>query len=159
MRGSVFLLEILLIGLAVSATAEEPERKNILVRLKTGDIIRGSSVRIEGEYCLIETSYGKIYAEIGVVDYVSPSWEEGRTTFAESPSASNSKKGSKILYSAKARKGIKVIKVREGDCLWKISEKYLGDGKRWREILELNPEIKDPDLIFKGRYIRIPVLM
>jgi|GEM_PF-1177577 hypothetical protein len=156
MRSLVFLLEILLIGLTVSAMAGEP--KDISVRLKTGDIIRGNSVRIEGEYCLIETSYGKIYAEIGVVDYVSPSWEEARTASAESPSASNSKKGSKILHSAKARKGIKVIKVREGDCLWKISEKYLGDGRRWREILELNPEIKDPDLIFKGRYIRIPVM-
>lgn len=33
-------------------------------------------------------------------------------------------------------------KVKRGDCLSKIAERFLGDGNRWREIVQLNPWIE-----------------
>jgi nucleoid-associated protein YgaU len=30
--------------------------------------------------------------------------------------------------------------VKKGDTLWAISKKYYGDGKKWRKILEANPQ-------------------
>ena len=41
----------------------------------------------------------------------------------------------------------KTYTVVEGDSLWEISRKYLGEGSRWEEILSLNPEIEENNLV------------
>jgi len=46
-------------------------------------------------------------------------------------------------------------KVGRGESLWKIAERTLGDGKRWREIAELNPAI-DPDRLELGALLKLP---
>ncbi len=47
--------------------------------------------------------------------------------------------------------------VEAGDSLWKISEKFYGDGSQWRRIYEANKaEIKDPDVIHPGQTFTIP---
>lgn len=47
--------------------------------------------------------------------------------------------------------------VVKGDTLWKISEKTLGNGARFKEIFEANkPMLKDPDKIYPGQVLRIP---
>ena len=43
-----------------------------------------------------------------------------------------------------------------GDWLSKIALSKLGDVNLWKEILGLNPEIKNPDLIFPGNVIKLP---
>ncbi|MGE4357783.1 MAG: OmpA family protein [Candidatus Omnitrophota bacterium] len=48
--------------------------------------------------------------------------------------------------------------VKKGDTLWKIAERELGSGHRWRYIYELNKErIKDPGRLKPGLKIVIPV--
>jgi LysM repeat protein len=48
--------------------------------------------------------------------------------------------------------------VESGDTLWALASKHLGDGNRHPEIFEANKEvIKDPDLIYSGQKIRIPL--
>ncbi len=42
------------------------------------------------------------------------------------------------------------------DSLWKLATKYYGDGKRWREILQANPGIKNQYSIQVGQKIIIP---
>ncbi|HKY60491.1 MAG TPA: LysM peptidoglycan-binding domain-containing protein [Gemmatimonadota bacterium] len=47
--------------------------------------------------------------------------------------------------------------VQAGDSLWKISQKFYGDGNQWRRIYEANKAtIKDPDLIHPGQTLTIP---
>lgn len=47
--------------------------------------------------------------------------------------------------------------VREGDTLWDIAEAELGDGERYREIVEANASVlEDPNLIFPGERLEIP---
>ena len=47
--------------------------------------------------------------------------------------------------------------VVKGDNLWKISERTLGSGARYKEIFEANrPMLKDPDKIYPGQVLRIP---
>lgn len=47
--------------------------------------------------------------------------------------------------------------VAKGDTLWKISEKTLGNGARYKEIFEANrPMLTDPDKIYPGQVLRIP---
>ena len=49
-----------------------------------------------------------------------------------------------------------LYEVRSGDCLWKIAEKFLGDGARYTDIVAWNEEqIQDPDLIYPGMVLRI----
>lgn len=45
--------------------------------------------------------------------------------------------------------------IQRGDTLSAIAGYLLGDASKWREIWELNPEIKDPNLIYEGNSIRI----
>ena len=47
--------------------------------------------------------------------------------------------------------------VQAGDSLWKISQKFYGDGNQWRRIYEANKgTIKDPDVIHPGQTFTIP---
>jgi len=48
--------------------------------------------------------------------------------------------------------------VTKGDTLWKIAEKALGKGDRYKEIFEANrPMLSDPDKIYPGQVLRIPI--
>ena len=44
--------------------------------------------------------------------------------------------------------------VKTGDNLWLIAKTQLGDGKKYREIAELNG-IANPDLIYPGQVLRL----
>ncbi len=49
------------------------------------------------------------------------------------------------------------VLVKEGDTLWGLAERELGNGAQYTEIFAANREvIEDPDLIFPGQKIRIP---
>jgi nucleoid-associated protein YgaU len=45
--------------------------------------------------------------------------------------------------------------IQKGDTLWSIARQYLGDGKRWKEILQANPGIQ-PDKLRVGSTITLP---
>ena len=45
--------------------------------------------------------------------------------------------------------------IRKGDTLWAISTRYLGSGRRWKEIVALNPGL-DPSKLPIGKEITIP---
>lgn len=48
--------------------------------------------------------------------------------------------------------------VRAGETLWRIAQTYLGDGHRWREVLELNADlVTGPSELPVGATIRLPV--
>ncbi len=46
--------------------------------------------------------------------------------------------------------------VQEGDCLWNISERLLGNGEEYPRLVEMNPElILDPDLIYPHTFLQM----
>ncbi|MDY6914207.1 MAG: LysM domain-containing protein [Planctomycetota bacterium] len=45
--------------------------------------------------------------------------------------------------------------IKKGDTLWSISKHFLGNGKRWREIVAVNPDL-DPAKLRVGQTIRVP---
>jgi nucleoid-associated protein YgaU len=54
-----------------------------------------------------------------------------------------------------AAKRTKYYTVRDGDSLWKIADKQLGDEERYREIIELN-NLDDEDYLKVGQRLLIP---
>jgi len=52
---------------------------------------------------------------------------------------------------------IKDYRVTQGDTLWNISGKEFGDPFLWPKIWQENPEIANPDRIYPGQTIRIPL--
>lgn len=47
--------------------------------------------------------------------------------------------------------------VKRGDSLWKIADRLLGDGARFREIFDLNRGVLDqPDFILPGTVLKVP---
>ncbi|MGP3921305.1 LysM peptidoglycan-binding domain-containing protein [Nonomuraea sp. 10N515B] len=59
----------------------------------------------------------------------------------------------------------RVYRVRQGDTLWKIADKKLGNPRRWPKIWKLNArsaqpdgrQFTDPDLIHPGWKLRLPI--
>lgn len=53
---------------------------------------------------------------------------------------------------------VQYYEIKKGDSLWKIAKEFYGNGNDYPKIFEANKEvIKDPDLIFPGQKIRIPM--
>jgi hypothetical protein len=48
------------------------------------------------------------------------------------------------------------IIIQEGDTLWKIASSFLNDPFLWQELLKYN-EIEDPNLIYAGNTLQIPI--
>ncbi len=47
--------------------------------------------------------------------------------------------------------------VSKGESLWKIAERYYGNGSKYKLIFEANrPMLSDPDKIYPGQVLRIP---
>jgi LysM repeat protein len=54
--------------------------------------------------------------------------------------------------------GSQYYEIAKGDTLWKVAQNFYGNGSKYQQIFEANREvIKDPDAIFVGQKIRIPV--
>ena len=49
--------------------------------------------------------------------------------------------------------------VKKGDTLWDISNNELKDPFLWPKVWKENPDIKNPDLIYPGQKIRIPLYL
>ncbi len=49
--------------------------------------------------------------------------------------------------------------VRKGDTLWEIANKEIVDPFLWPKIWKENPGIKNPDLLYPGQKIRIPLYL
>jgi hypothetical protein len=54
---------------------------------------------------------------------------------------------------------IKEYTVTKGDTLWSIADKELHDPFLWPKIWKENPEIKNPDRLFPGQRIKIPLYL
>lgn len=61
------------------------------------------------------------------------------------------------------------VEVKDGDSLWALAEKYLGDGKMWPELWRLNQDViiqeqlkrvdsplSGADLLFPGTVLTVP---
>ena len=59
--------------------------------------------------------------------------------------------------AAAERAGYETYVVRKGDTLSRISGRVYGDVKRWREILKENPQVTDPNRIYPGDTLMVPV--
>ncbi len=54
-----------------------------------------------------------------------------------------------------AKRAHRTWTVGKGESLWKIAERALGKGERWREIVALNPGL-DPGRLREGSVLRLP---
>ena len=52
--------------------------------------------------------------------------------------------------------GKRVYTVVSGDNIWNIAKRFYGIGSEYKKIVNANPQIKSPDLIYPGQKIIIP---
>lgn len=73
-----------------------------------------------------------------------------------STTSTNTRTSSSETESA-TQKSTTTYTVKSGDSLWRIAQKYLGDGSRYTEIYNLNKDkISDPNLIYPGQVFTLP---
>lgn len=66
--------------------------------------------------------------------------------------------GSSSTAPSSTPSGERSYTVRKGDSLSKIAQREYGDAQQWRRIYESNRDIIDnPDLIYPGQVLRLPV--
>lgn len=51
---------------------------------------------------------------------------------------------------------LNVVTVQRGDSLRKLAQKNIGQDLRWRELVSVNPGIRDPNHIVAGSQIYLP---
>jgi nucleoid-associated protein YgaU len=51
-----------------------------------------------------------------------------------------------------------IVTVKPGDSLWRFAASRLGNGRRWQELLALNPGLGNPDIIRAGTQLILPIL-
>ena len=71
------------------------------------------------------------------------------------PKSSKNKKDLKDRPGEKKESGVTRHKVKQGDTLWDLSAKYLGNPRRWQEIAKLN-NITNPRTLQIGRELKLP---
>jgi nucleoid-associated protein YgaU len=49
-----------------------------------------------------------------------------------------------------------IVTVKPGDSLWKFAAQRLGSGRRWQELLSVNPGLRDPNHIEAGSQLVVP---
>lgn len=47
--------------------------------------------------------------------------------------------------------------MQRGDSLWKIAQRMLGRGSRWREVLAANPSVASPESLKAGTQLSLPL--
>ncbi|HEY6945715.1 MAG TPA: LysM peptidoglycan-binding domain-containing protein [Candidatus Acidoferrum sp.] len=62
----------------------------------------------------------------------------------------------RVVPSPKILGKLMIVTVKPGDSLWKFAASRLGDGRRWQELLSLNPALRNPDLLEVGSQIVVP---
>lgn len=72
------------------------------------------------------------------------------------PSSSNSTTAKASPHPAKTSSNPKNYTVRKGEGIQAIAEKIYHDRRRWRDILQLNPDIKDPNQLKPGQVLMLP---
>jgi hypothetical protein len=60
------------------------------------------------------------------------------------------------MLEAQRTDSVRTHVVRDGETLWNLAATYLGDGNRWREILALNPNVRETRDLPVGQALRIP---
>jgi nucleoid-associated protein YgaU len=60
----------------------------------------------------------------------------------------------RVAPSAPAK--LTVITVQPGDSLWRLAAQRLGSGRRWQELLSINPGLRDPNFIKVGSQLVLP---
>lgn len=81
--------------------------------------------------------------------------QEKMAAMAEEPLKENAEEGGDIQQE---QAETQYYVVRKGDCLWRIAERQMGDGRRWQELYERNSKSigGNPNLILLGEKLEIP---
>ena len=62
----------------------------------------------------------------------------------------------RVAPSPRSSGKLTIVTVRPGDSLWKLAASRLGDGRRWQELLTLNPGLGNPERLEVGSQIVVP---
>jgi nucleoid-associated protein YgaU len=80
-----------------------------------------------------------------------------KTPGGDMPDFSNVQSGASST-AEQAEPTFKTYEIKSGDSLSKIAKREYGNANDWRRIYEANKDtIKDPDKIFPGQTIKIPL--
>lgn len=125
----------------------------------TLDSVFNTSTEINNTFSIENFKYEEHGGEVGDI-YYTLELKKYRNYVARKVDMKKSTNGTTATISkVEKREGNspknKTCTVIEGDTLWHISKKYLGNGNKYMEIASLN-NISNPDKIYVGQVLNIP---
>ena len=136
--------------------AGTPVNKPVYIQSFKGNYVGGSG-DFEYEIKFIEARELKVYTVAELSGSATSTTTKAKTTLKTRKK--KSKKKSKKKNSSKS--GNRTYTVKSGDCLWRIAQKFLGNGARYGEIYNANKSKIDahgggPNMIWPGDVLTIP---
>lgn len=84
-------------------------------------------------------------------------WASEQAKAAEAPASEPAAEAAEATTTTEATTTARTYTVVKGDNLFQIAKRTLNDGKRWKQIYDLNrATIKNPELIYPGQVIVLP---
>lgn len=126
--------------------------------------VAGNNTNYISELVLIESlelvekagEEGDYYANISLIQYMPYEVREGTIDFNNKVIQKKPSTPSRPVEVPKPQN--KTYVIVQGDTLWAIAKRFLGDGSKYPEIHKINqpPLGKNPNLIYPGQKIKIP---
>jgi two-component SAPR family response regulator len=147
---------VLLHSLAIVAVSRNaPGQRNLLAAstMLTPKVVRAVVELAIGSALVTASVTVRASSALPAVSHVPPAHTASVETAGVTLASADHRESSRETY-----------RVRQGDSLWRIAERQLGSGFRWREIFRLNEgrrfpddrSLIDPHLIFPGWVLELP---
>lgn len=141
--------------------SQEPFQFIVTRTLPNGRMLFDTNIKVSMEDYEIKEDKREgfdLVVSIKLKQYKDYGTKTANITFSQSKPKATVQKPRPAESSPAPKKVAKTYKVVRGDCLWNIAKKFYGNGSQYPKIFNANKgKIKNPNLIYPGQVLTIPV--
>lgn len=142
-------------------TSQEPFQFIVTRTLPNGKMLFDTNMKVSMEdYTMDEDAKEgfDLMVSVSLKQYRDYGTKTANITFAQSKPKATVQTPRPAVSSPAPKVTSKTYTVVKGDCLWNIAKKFYGNGSQYTKIASANSDkIKNPNLIYPGQVLTIPV--
>ena len=142
-------------------TSQEPFQFIVTRTLPNGSMLFDTNLKVSLEDYKINEDKNEgfdIVISVSLKQYKDYGTKTANITFAQSKPKATVQTPRPAESSPAPKSTARTYTVVKGDCLWNIAKKFYGNGSQYPKIFNANKDkIKNPNLIYPGQVLTIPV--